>query len=43
MSDFLILVLLETGDLSAAEQCVADGLARALRVGDTTVRHSAWA
>ena len=34
-SDFLILVLLETGDLSAAEQCVADGLARALRVGDT--------
>jgi serine/threonine-protein kinase PknK len=34
-SDFLILVLLETGDLSAAEQCVADGLAQAQRAGDT--------
>ena len=34
-NDFLILVLLETGDLSSAEQCVADALAQALRAGDT--------
>jgi len=34
-NDFLILVLLETGDLPSAEQCVADGLAQALRAGDT--------
>ena len=34
-SDFLILVLLETGDLPSAGQCAADGLARALRAGDT--------
>jgi predicted ATPase/DNA-binding CsgD family transcriptional regulator len=34
-NDFLILILLETGDLSSAEQCVADGLAKAQRAGDT--------
>jgi hypothetical protein len=28
-------VLLETGDLSSAERCVADGLAQAQRAGDT--------
>ena len=33
-NDFLILVLLETGDLSAAWQCCADGLARARQAGD---------
>jgi predicted ATPase/DNA-binding CsgD family transcriptional regulator len=34
-NDFLILVLLETGDLPSAEQCAADGLTQALRAGDT--------
>ena len=34
-NDFLILVLLETGDLSSAQQCCADGLAQARQAGDT--------
>ena len=33
-NDFLVLVLLEAGDVSAAWQCCADGLARARQAGD---------
>jgi predicted ATPase/DNA-binding CsgD family transcriptional regulator len=33
-NDFLVLVLLETGDVSAAWQCCADGLAQARQAGD---------
>ena len=33
-NDFLLLVLLESGDLSSAWQCCADGLAQARQAGD---------
>ena len=33
-NDFLLLVLLESGDLSSAWQCCADGLTRARQAGD---------